>query len=597
MVSRDFSAVQRTEISLLGKDLTALNRLFNQGQRTELQDKLYPLPPDARQRIGQSSWGNCEYTDQRGRTWKPLEIPDIVNAGKFIPVSDVSPDTGVTFFSYSAIHSFPSWRTLAFAACFFDLSIPTWALFHLKGCWEAWMGKQVGFTNNVGSNLGELLTDPMNLERSCHSGEFRLDHDQLRSAMNILRRHHRSSGPDMRFDDLADLLREMSLARLYLKPVFGSHVKDRDVGKRWDQSDWSPELWSFVERWDTRRKTIESGSDEEKQEFFSYRLQWIELSEAVTDLGYEIEVLRQKAWNIKNEWDRLFGPSYLAFLVATNRLHYAETRLSLIELEGDDLLTPERLEEMIRKIEEADETLGEIERYTRDVQLADSLEKDESGTGAANPDDIVEYERKVREVIREILFLSHEDRWNQQKNFEKLLQKQKDEIKEYFERAVEIKNNDVGYQRGQVGWDHPSYAFLCRVRDRILDIFSTAGVEIDLSLVLPGFEKIADQIFWFEREIPILESEKVSAQVKLDELCESAEKREVARWKAEIDDPECHSQVRDYYDRLAREAIEKAEPLEMCIEDWLKKFSSIVDSGIVGNAGLDRPHPPGEAGR
>ena len=301
---------------LLDHDLSALTWLFNDGRRTARQDEQYPLPPGARQRIGQASWGNDHTIDQRGRSWQPLMLSSTGRDGMPVTVSDVSPDTGVTFFSYGAIHSFPSEGTLARAARFFRLTVPAWALMHLKGAWEASLGNAVGFTNNVDLDLRDLLTNPRHVEDHRHDGAFQPSEAQTDAALEVYRSADGAS--DLGFDDteIADLLREMMLSGLYLHPVIRPDYKSCDYVPDDDRTVWSPELKSFVERFEARRRTLEEASEEERRQFISDRLKWIELSETVTDLEYEIEMFRQKAWNIKNEWDRLFGANYLAFLTA-----------------------------------------------------------------------------------------------------------------------------------------------------------------------------------------------------------------------------------------------------------------------------------------
>ena len=135
-------------------------------------------------------------------------------------------------------------------------------------------------------------------------------------------------------------------------------------------------------------------------------------------------------------------------------------------------------------------------------------------------------------------------------------------------RVLQIKNSDVGYQSGHVGWDRPSYLFLCRIRDRVKEIFATAGVDIDTGLVLPGFKTVAEQTAWFERELSLLEKEKRAARVDLDELYDTAQKGDVARWRAEIRDTARHEEIRQHYDDLAAKAKEDAKPLEARIEAW-----------------------------
>ncbi len=556
------------EIGLLGEDLSALNWLFNNGQRTPEQDEMYPLPDGARLRIGQASWGNDRVIDQRGRTWRPIALADPFNGPEPVTVSTVSPDTGVTFFSYGAIHSFPSSETLAFAAPFFDLSVPAWALFHVKGCWEASLGKAVGFTNNVGMNLKELLTDLDNIERHRHSGDFRYDEDELRAALRVLGHWHNINDAELEYEEVASLFREMIHSGLYLSPVIRSDYKDCDYASDWDRSIWSNELKAFMDRYNARRKAMREGSEAQRQTFVANRLKWMELSASVADIEYEIEILRQKAWNIKNEWDRLFGESYLAFLVATDRLHYAETRVNIIEVDIDGGLTPERLEALIEELCNSDEKRAEMERYKRDVQLADFLDKEEAFGGNANPDAIAEYVRKCREVLKELKRLLHPDRWRLQPGFDSLTESQEKELYQYCLRVLETKNDDIGYHPGQIGWDHPSYEFLCRIRDRALDIFASAGVDIDTGLTLPGFRTIQEQIVWLEREITLLGKQKITAQVDLDKLFQRSEKREVARWKAEIEHTEGHDEIRDYYSGLAQQAVEKAEILEGQIAEW-----------------------------
>ena len=137
--------------------------------------------------------------------------------------------------------------------------------------------------------------------------------------------------------------------------------------------------------------------------------------------------------------------------------------------------------------------------------------------------------------MREIWLLGHEDKFS-----EGLTARQKKELKVQFNKANEIRRNELGFDENQVGYSHKQLGVLITIRNRMRKIWDVAGVDLNPELVLEG--TLAERISILRADI--LRLEKGIAQVN-DQLIWRIDDYLVNERRQDLAFPEQNNAVRE----------------------------------------------------
>jgi hypothetical protein len=574
-------------VATLGADLETLNHLYNNATYSQAQ-RQGDSGPGAAAAVGPDHYGIGPLSSTHGgAVGQPLMLHQPAGDGE--PVSDR--EKGHLFFDYDSEHLFPSSRTLARTAAFFGLPYPIAVFLCLKGAWEAACaagyaesasrlrasGSPAG-AGNRGTDLfaGDfctLLATIVENDAVRHDVQFRgrflSSLDAIRRELEALKGYWpgRSLGPE----ELEALARDLLLADSGMPPLCNEEAmasRDTGIADLASLQAVSVQVRRFAGDVDDALHPggLVSGADKEK--FFITRVRWIGLREEVTDLGYAIERIQHKHRNIKMSWTRLFGDALVALTEAAGRLEMAHRCWAVIESDPDGRLTPEKLEELVAAAREEEQR--KLEAAKIDAWTATGLHVEIRGElGHVDPELLAEYERKCREIIDQLVRLTHYDARLRKPEAQKLSDEQIAKLDEICRQSLRIRRGSVSnFRPGQIGWDTPSYEFLARMLREVREIYERAGLDTDPGNVIPADKTPSERIEWLEEEIEWLEHLRRDLLADLENLHETERHGEVAKWQSDIDDPRRHDEIREHYMNYAQAADAEAAKLEAEVERW-----------------------------
>jgi len=350
----------------------------------------------------------------------------------------------------------------------------------VKGEWERYVLPRLP----VGKTVEDIFTDGLSAIRDLSSGfSMAIDGAGLYRLFEGDARFASSNGYDEK--DFRDLVRHMVLAEVHLF-----------AGK-------SPELVNFIAGEEAQRALLKGVSADAAEEFWKKKRIWIELENEVGGLLLKLEQQTLRNRKLHRKWMSTFGHIYIPLVETEYRYTSLIYRIRCKEEDPDlSLEELEELEEENRQLEE--------EHLARLKKSALAIRMDLPGPGGMplDDEDMDEYEKECKKLLRKIWRLTHPDRIEQ----EKFTPEQKKKLRAYFEEAVPYQD------RGTLDDDEVILAMrsLEALQDllaKVEAVWKSMGIDCNEQSVIQG-ETLAEQYAWLDARIIALEEE--SGQVRAE---------------------------------------------------------------------------------
>ncbi len=167
--------------------------------------------------------------------------------------------------------------------------------------------------------------------------------------------------------------------------------------------------------------------------------------------------------------------------------------------------------------------------------------------------------RECEKTLRRISLLTHPDRLAHNGDYVRMTREQQEYLHEMFQRGRAIKDEELGSRPEQVGWGHRSLASLEKILSNVEEIYSVAGLDVDVEMSIQG-NTLSEKIDFLCRDNSLVEEEIREAGIHLMELLDDPEVREKSR---QISFPEQHAKIREAMVEQAEVYLHEVEQAEV----------------------------------
>ncbi len=284
---------------------------------------------------------------------------------------------------------------------------------------------------------------------------------------------------------------------------------------------------------------------EEQEQLFKLRQEQRSLLDKIAVVTMEMAELRHRAQFTRVEWLKIFGDAHKR--LQTAMIHLQELN-QLQELRG---LYPEaKPEELKEEILEYQLQMEESVRLLeREIKRAQNLKHWKSDLGGRiDSETLAVEEKKIREALRKLWLMLHQDRLEQEPNYKRLSSTLQAELEDIRLRVPPPRRSaDLIYKPGQLGYELPSLSQILSDLWRVEEILKGAQIPIKESEQIQG-ETAQEKIKWLKDELLFL---KKAYQEAEDELLIEYENRELEQKELELACPAAYEEIRT---RLLSEA-------------------------------------------
>ncbi len=285
--------------------------------------------------------------------------------------------------------------------------------------------------------------------------------------------------------DFRDLVSHMILAEIHLF------------------SGRSPELLNFIASEEMQRSILKGESAEKAKAFWTKKRIWIELENEVESLLLKLEKQTLKNRKTHRQWMNAFGHIYIPLVEAEYRFTSLSYRIR--RKEDDPMLSMEDLDQLEEEQRQAEEAhLAQLKKN------AISVRKELPGSGGIplDDDEMEDYEKECKKLLRKIWRLTHPDAVAR----EKFTPAQKEKLRAYFEEAVPFQEGG-GLEDEEIALSMRSLQALKDLLARVEAVWKSMGLDCNEHAVIQG-KTLAEQEAWLDARISALEEE--ASQVKAD---------------------------------------------------------------------------------
>jgi len=350
----------------------------------------------------------------------------------------------------------------------------------VKGEWERYVSPRLP----VGKTVEDIFSEGLSAVRDLSSGFIMaIDATGLYRLFEGNGSLAASNGYDEK--DFLDLVRHMILAEVHM--FAGS----------------SPELANFITGEEAQRALLKGVSADVAEEFWKKKRIWIELENEVGGLLLKLEQQTLRNRKVHRKWMSTFGHIYIPLVESEYRFTSLNYRIRCKEEDpGLSLEELEELEEENRQVEE--------EHLARLKKNALAMRMDLPGPGGMPLDDeeMDEYEKECKKLLRKIWRLTHPDRIEQ----EKFTPEQKKKLRAYFEEAVPFQDGG-SLEDEEIVLTMRSLATLKDLLAKVEAVWKSMGIDCNEQSVIQG-ETLKEQYAWLDARIIALEEE--SGQVRAE---------------------------------------------------------------------------------
>jgi hypothetical protein len=174
-------------------------------------------------------------------------------------------------------------------------------------------------------------------------------------------------------------------------------------------------------------------------------------------------------------------------------------------------------------------------------------------------------QEKGKKLARQIAMLIHDDVIRKNEQYDRLTEKQKQELRECFDRTMDVKCSEIGFSPGQVGFQMRSSVELQFILDKIKTILANAGIDINADHI-PAGDTLDQKSEWFETQTQLLEAQIFQARQTLAQLLNDPD---VRANRNHLACPELYDEIRDGLKRLAETYREESRREKNIIMDTI----------------------------
>jgi len=226
----------------------------------------------------------------------------------------------------------------------------------------------------------------------------------------------------------------------------------------------SPELEAFIEKEKREQDILKGASEDDRKDLWLKKQCLFEVKRELSIHLFDRENQRLKNANINNKFLKTFGKYYVP-LVETMNVHDSLQRRIDIKKENLELSEEEVNNEEAKIRKEQEENLAKLKE---DIAFADISFLAVSDKSKATPEEIAEYDKAQKKVLRDICKLTHPDSIGN----ENFTPNQLKRIDAFYKKAIEIHKSEIGY-------DKRSLSILVDIRDSVKRLWASMGVDID----------------------------------------------------------------------------------------------------------------------
>ena len=251
----------------------------------------------------------------------------------------------------------------------------------------------------------------------------------------------------------------------------------------------SHELKVFIERETKEKELLKGASEADEEELWVKKRSFIETKRELSEHLLNRENQRLENANINNKFLKTFGEYYVPLVEAKNEHDSLRRRVDIkkanLELSEEEVNNEEA---KIRKEQEEN-----LKKLKEDIAFAEISSLAVSDKNYATPEEIAEYDKAQKKVLRDICKLTHPDSIGN----EKFTPNQLKRIDEFYKKAIEIHKSEIGSSRR-------SLSILVDIRDSVKRLWESMGVDIDEDLIIQK-DTLEEQLNLLEESIVRIE--------------------------------------------------------------------------------------------
>jgi len=268
-------------------------------------------------------------------------------------------------------------------------------------------------------------------------------------------------------------------------------------------SGQSPELANFIAGEETQRSLLEGVSEKSAEEFWKKKRIWIELENEVEGLLLMLEEQTLRNRKVQRKWMATFGQIYIPLLESEYRFNSLNYRIR--RKEEDPSLSPEKLDELEKENRQLEEAF--IAKLKKNA-VAQKREMPGPGGIPLDYEEMEDYEKECKKLLRKIWRLTHPDRIEQ----EKFTPEQKKKLRAFFEEAVPYQDGGA-LDDEEIALTMRSLDALKELLAKVEAVWKSMGLDCNEHAVIQG-ETLEGQSDWLDSRISALEEE--AGQVKAE---------------------------------------------------------------------------------
>jgi hypothetical protein len=455
------------------------------------------------------------------------------------------------FWDSGSFHIFPPVEDLVRIGIFFGLDLYSSAALALKGMWEYFYAHEIhGYRANCGHNLTDILkyTDEHEVKRANNNfTSFKGFKKQIKEIFSTLECH-----------------KELVTQAGYTEDTFNTMIHNM-LKKEFHWKNYScPEIVRFASEENYRIKMLKEGSAEERETFWMARMTWNQSHSDLDDIYFRIENIRLKQSKIERKWLCIFGTLEVEMQQAIFECKNLERRLLIMQANPGMALT-----ELDLAVEKEEARLEkELRQSRQNAHLAISLEQVFGNDSVPmSMQKIDDYQKKCKQLIRRIYQRIHPDKLKNHPGYERLTEKQKEELQQFLLACLEPDNLEKAVPEGFLNSDMRTPSGLQRVLDRIDIILEMAGIDIKADTTITG-DTIKEQLEWLNRDIAFVEKR---LEEGLAHLRAMQEDHESARKDSLLEQKEKHEHIKEEMREEINRHTKRAEEMSLELIQYFKE--------------------------
>ena len=324
-----------------------------------------------------------------------------------------------------------------------------------------------------------------------------------------------------------------------------------------------PELERFIGTEKARIEMLRESTPEEQQEFWTARCCWAQTQEELDEVHFQCEKRRLQNAETRRQYLAAFGKYEVELQEATYR--YTDVKRRKMLKDANPGLSREEISEEVAKLEA--EHRRQLNGLKSAVELAPILERSLPGGSTIDYDQTQKYRLRAKKLLRKLRSRIHEDTLRHDPAYQKLTEKQKEELLEMLRKALEIKLEEIGFPEGSIEHDMRSVPGLEAALARIDCILENAGIDISVDLIIQG-RTLREQLEWLQETTKSLQRRIEDARAELHVLATDAE---ADRMRQVLASPEQHERIAQAMQTKTEEFECKAEAIERELDELFRQ--------------------------